>query len=291
MTAVVRLVVSTDERYAMPTAACIRSVIDSRDRTDPLHITVLANAVSERTRTRLLRSWRAARCAITITPVDLGRFASLPTTSAVGATVTAAVYAPLLIGELLPADWQRVIYLDSDTITRRPLNSLWNTDLRGSSLGAVRDDYVPTVSSPYGVPGWRELGLAADLPYFNSGVLLIDLDAWRRQRIGEKAVQYLTQHAGDIRLFDQDALNAVCAGRWHELDTPWNVTGYWRKPERRTGRYRTILEDARIRHFAGYGKPWDPDPLPGVTDAGLFFHSLARTAWASTDSPEDGDRR
>lgn len=280
MTGVVRIVVTTDERYAMPTAACIRSAIDSRDPATTLHIAVLADDLSDQTRTRLQASWRAPGCVTTIVPVDLARFADLPTRSAVGATVTTAVYARLLIGELLPDDWRRVIYLDSDTITRRPLTELWGTDLRGCVLGAVRDDYVPMISSPYGVPGWRELGLAADLPYFNSGVMLVDLDSWRRHDIGGQAIDYLSRHAGKIRLFDQDALNAVTAGRWHELDTVWNVTGYWRKPERRTGRHRSILDDARIRHFAGYGKPWDPDPLPGVPDNDLFFRSLARTAWA-----------
>jgi lipopolysaccharide biosynthesis glycosyltransferase len=206
------------------------------------------------------------------------------TTSAVGTELTAGVYARLLIGDLLPTGWDRVAYLDSDTITRRPLTDLWNTDLGGNLLGAVRDDYIPTIASPYGLPSWRQRGLDPDLPYFNSGVMLIDLDLWRRTRLGEQALQYLAEHRGDIRLFDQDALNAVAAGQWRQLDTVWNVTGYWRKPHRRTGRHRDILTAARIRHFAGYGKPWEPEPLD-VPDAGLFFDSLARTDWAAEPPP------
>lgn len=282
MTTVIRVVVTTDERYAMPTAACIRSVIDSRAPGDTLHVAVLGSDLSEQTRARLLRSWRAARCATTFVPVDLTRFAGLPIRSAVGATVTTGVYTRLLVGDLLPSDWQRVVYLDSDTITRHSLADLWNTNLDGDILGAVRDDYVPTISSPYGLPTWRQLGLDPDLPYFNSGVMLIDLNAWRRDNIGSRTLRYLTEHRDDIRLFDQDALNAVAAGRWSELDTVWNVTGFWRKQHRRTGRHSGILDDARIRHFAGYGKPWDPEPLPGVPDADLFFTSLARTAWATS---------
>ena len=281
----IRIVVSTDERYAMPTAASVRSIIDSRAPGEALHIVVLASDLSAPTRARLLRSWTAEpSCAVTFTPVDLTRFAGLPTTSAVGAQVTTGVYARLLIADLLPADWDRVIYLDSDTITRAPLSDLWTTDLHTNPLGAVRDDYVPTIASPYGLPSWREAGLAAELPYFNSGVLLLDLDAWRRDRLGEQAIRYLLEHRADIRLFDQDALNAVAAGRWRQLDTIWNVTGYWRKPERRTGAHRDILTTARIRHFAGTGKPWQPQPLD-VPDAHLFFDSLARTDWATPPGP------
>jgi lipopolysaccharide biosynthesis glycosyltransferase len=197
------------------------------------------------------------------------------------------VYARLLIAELLPRSWDRVIYLDSDTIARHPLSDLWTVDLAGAILGAVRDDYVPTISSPYGLPTWQQHGLDPDLPYFNSGVLLIDLAAWRRHRIGEQALRYLAD-ATEIRLFDQDALNAVIAGRWRQLDIVWNVTGYWRKPHRRTGRHQAILDDARIRHFAGHGKPWDPDPLPGVPDTHLFFASLARTDWKPADAQAAG---
>jgi lipopolysaccharide biosynthesis glycosyltransferase len=289
MTTAIRVVVTTDERYAMPTAACIRSTIDNRHDGEKLHVAVLACDLGPETTSRLLRSWSGAGCAVTFASVDLGHFAGLPTTSAVGATVTSGVYARLLLAELLPAGWDRVIYLDCDTIVRHPLTELWNTDLGDSILGAVRDDYVPTISSPYGLPTWQNLGLDADLPYFNSGVLLINLGAWRHHRIGEHALAYLSEHADDIRLFDQDALNAVVAGRWHELDTVWNVTGYWRKPYRRTGWHSTILDDARIRHFAGYGKPWEPEPLPGVLDADLFFASLARTAWG-LPNPRSADQ-
>lgn len=276
----IRIVVSTDERYAMPTAAAVRSIIDTRAASEALDIAVLASDLTDHTRKRLQRSWTAPGCAVTFTPVDLARFAGLPTTSAVGAQVTTGVYARLMLGELLPAGWDRVVYLDCDTITRHSLADLWTTDLHGRLLGAVRDDYVPTLASPYGLPTWQQDGLNPGLPYFNSGVLLIDLDAWRRERVGEHAIEYLLAHRDDIRLFDQDALNAVAAGRWRQLDTVWNVTGYWRKPERRTGVHRDILTTARIRHFAGHGKPWQPRPLD-VDDGHLFFDSLARTDWAT----------
>lgn len=281
MTTTIRVVAATDERAAMPTAASIRSVIDTHDPTVHLHIAVLASDLSDHTQQRLRRSWDTPGCTTTIIPVDLDRFTGLPTRSAVGATVTTGVYARLLMGDLLPTDWHRTIYLDADTITRTHLTDLWTLDLQGAILAAVRDDYVPTISSPYGLPTWHQLGLNPDLPYFNSGVMLVDLDAWRRHDIGELAAAYLRQ-TDDIRLFDQDALNAVTAGRWQQLATVWNVTGYWRKPARRTGEHRTILDDARIRHFAGYGKPWEPNPLPGVPDGDLFFTSLARTEWAPT---------
>ncbi|XVU28138.1 glycosyltransferase family 8 protein [Actinoplanes sp. CA-054009] len=275
----IRVMVATDERAAMPTAAAVRSVIDQRATEDVLHVAVLDSGLHAHTRRRLLRSWTAPRCAITFVPVDTAVFAGLPTISAVGNQLTAGVYARLLAGHALPGHWNRVIYLDSDTITRTSLRALWTTDLHGRPLGAVRDDYIPTIASPYGLPTWQQLGLDPGLPYLNSGVLIIDLVAWRCTNLGHRALQYLTEYRDSVRLFDQDALNAVTAGDWLELDTTWNVTGYWRKPERRTGTRAAILEDARIRHFAGHGKPWDPDPLD-IPDGDLFFANLGQTDWA-----------
>lgn len=273
-----RIVVATDERYVVPTAASVRSVIDTLAAGDTLDIAVLACDLGAASRERMALSWADPRCRVVFADVDVRRFARLPITSAASSRLTRAAYARLMLGRLLPADWDRVVYLDTDTITRRPLNALWDTDLRGNLIGAVQDDYIPTVASPHGIPTWRKLGLPADLPYFNSGVMLIDVAAWRREDLGERALAYLDEHPGDISLFDQDALNAVVAGRWLRLDTTWNVTGYWRKPDRRTGAYANILDTAAIRHFTGDGKPWDARPLD-VPDNDLFFASLAPTRW------------
>jgi len=284
-TAPLRIVVATDERYVAPTAASVRSVIDTLAAGDTLEIAVLACDLSENSREQLVLSWNDPRCGVVIADVDVSRFARLPITSAASNRLTRAAYARLMLGQLLPDHWHRVIYLDTYTITRRPLHPLWNTDLAGNLIGAVRDDYIPTVASPHGIPTWHKLGLPADLPYFNSGVMLIDVDAWRNEDLGERALAYLAEHPDDISLFDQDALNAVIAGRWLELDTIWNVTGYWRKAARRTGRHQHILTTAAIRHFTGNGKPWDAQPL-NVPDGALFFASLARTQWPHWRAPD-----
>lgn len=263
-----RIVVATDERYVAPTAASVRSVIDVLCPAETMEIAVLACDLSEASRDGLVKSWADDRCDVVFADVDLERFAALPITSAVSNQLTRAAYARLMLGRLLPAGWDRVIYLDTDTITRRPLAALWQADLRGNVIGAVQDDLVPTIGSPHGIPAWRELGLAADLPYFNSGVMLIDVAAWRAEDLGERALAYLAEHPDDISLFDQDALNAVVAGRWLRLDPLWNSTVH--RPQ------------AAIRHYTGPGKPWADAAVP---DGEWFYASLARTEWPRWESP------
>lgn len=81
---------------------------------------------------------------------------------------------------------------------------------------------------------------------------------WSANKTTEKAVDYLFNPAGVIRLFDQEALNVALAGRWSELDPEWNVSRFWTRPERRVLR-PDILSHAKIVHFLSEDKPWLPE--------------------------------
>ena len=90
----------------------------------------------------------------------------------------------LLLAERLPADLQRVIWLDCDLVVLADAGRLWDENLNGHHALATKDAVVPLVSSPSGVAGWKELGIPADASYFNAGVMSIDLTLWRRDRCG-----------------------------------------------------------------------------------------------------------
>ena len=85
-------------------------------------------------------------------------------------------------------------------------------------------------------------------PYFNSGVLALDLKAIRAGRIFDQARRYAITHADRCRMHDQDALNAVLDGNWQVLGWRWNAMNYLSN---------LMPRKAFIRHFSGY-KPWTP---------------------------------
>lgn len=156
-----------------------------------------------------------------------------------------AMYLRLLIPALLPrAD--RAIYLDCDVLVEADLAELAETDISDALLAAARDPVIPTVSSPEGLPNYHELGLAPDTPYFNSGVLLLNLKQWREENVTASVFEYVRRHADLVRWPDQDGLNAVAAGRWVELDPRWNT------PPQEAG-----PRAPRVVHFLGWAKPWN----------------------------------
>jgi len=156
----------------------------------------------------------------------------------------------LLFPELLPG-LDRVLFLDADLLITDDVTPLWSTDLEDRSHAAVVDPAVTRCSGPRGVSDWHERGIGRDHPYFNAGVLLMDLAAWRRRSVGERALAYLAERGHLTQLGHQGALNAVTWNDWLRLDRRWNVFG---SLVRRDGA-RAAVQPAVV-HFSGRMKPW-----------------------------------
>jgi lipopolysaccharide biosynthesis glycosyltransferase len=116
------------------------------------------------------------------------------------------LFAPRLVGE----EVERLIYLDLDTLVRVDIRSLWDIDLSGHTLGAVRDEYYE-----------QQEGRS---PLFNSGVLLIDVKRWKERKVEEQVLSEVRHGTGGIvALADQDDLNTVLHDDWQILDPSWNL--------------------------------------------------------------------
>jgi lipopolysaccharide biosynthesis glycosyltransferase len=186
-------------------------------------------------------------------------------------------YFRLLLGAVLPAAG-RAIYLDADTVVNADLGELWRRDLGGAIAGAVVDYLVRCRDA---VGNWRELGLDGDAAYYNTGVLLVNLDAWRSEDVGAHAFAACRENAehllarGEFAQHDQYGLNVVLQGRWHTLGSLWN----WGS--------ELAESPARIVHYVGNGKPHDPRCRPRFRE--LFLEHLDATAWAGWLAYEPAD--
>ena len=172
------------------------------------------------------------------------------------------VYARIIAPQLLPAGTERFLYLDGDLLLMDSISALWETDLEGAVIGAVQDMAVPYVSSPMGIRTYRQLGFDAGAPYFNAGVYLVDLAAWRKRDTSQCAIDYIKRHGDSINLLDQEALNVALYGCWKQLDLRWNLIAslagrcHYNAAGVDQGMYRQALKNPGIVHFAGLLKPW-----------------------------------
>lgn len=292
------LVSAADEAYAAGLAVTIRSALDHLGHDRRLRLFVLDGGLSSATRERLESSWTDPRLTLHWTPIPVERVRDAP----IDGHASPSVYSRLLMPELLPGDASKAIYLDSDVLVRRDLGLLWETPLDGHDTMAVRDASAPMIDSRAAlraypccrsyiwerpVANYRELGLAASSPYFNSGLLLVDVDRWRRERIGERAMDCLRENRPHVRFWDQYALNVVLAGRWGLLDPRWNQIAHlwlypsWRQSPFARSTFETMRSDPWIVHFTSAEKPW----LPGCDSPYRqeFMRVARRTAWSGLD--------
>jgi|GEM_PF-284475 len=159
-------------------------------------------------------------------------------------TYTPAASYRLLAASLLPAEVDRVLYLDGDVICRSPLDALWQTEL-GENLAAGVNDPLQAMHQ-------QRTGIT---DYVNSGVLLIDLAAWRQENVTGQILDCFRQHAAELRYPDQDAINRVCRGRILHLPQKFNYPVSCNFAA--AGLPNQLSADAVLCHFVGpVAKPW-----------------------------------
>ncbi|NTJ44808.1 glycosyltransferase family 8 protein [Agrobacterium larrymoorei] len=128
-----------------------------------------------------------------------------------------AMYCRLLLPDLIE-DSGRMLYLDSDMLVLESLRPLFDLPMGDCVVGAVQDADYPSHIQSRNV----RLGRLPDARYLNSGTLLIDLDRWRADGIGEKCLAYLDANTGGYP--DQDALNMTLGDKWLDIGKKWNFT-------------------------------------------------------------------
>lgn len=159
--------------------------------------------------------------------------------------VSIATFFRLFVASLLPTTVSSALYLDSDLLVRHDIGDLLSLPLT-ASIAAV--DHL---SPPDELRLWGPKG--GD--YLQAGVLVFDLDAWRRSDQESRFLEILRTERHRIRLHDQDVLNLAFADNWQRLDI-WNNVGFRAVaaiPE------ADLRERARIVHFDGADKPWTVD--------------------------------
>ncbi len=165
-----------------------------------------------------------------------------------------ANYYRLLLPELIPFT-KKAIYLDADIIVVSSLAEFLDFDLKDKVLAAVVDPIYK----------WKsELGMSDSATYFNSGVMLINLDLWKELDITKKAFEFIANHPEKIRFVDQCALNAVIDGDYLELTPRFNQQAILYREGFDFGetawtndQIREAVDSPILIHYTGPSKPWE----------------------------------
>ena len=131
---------------------------------------------------------------------------------------TDAIYYRLFIPELF-TQYEKAVYLDCDTVLLDDIANLYQIDLKDNLIGAVADQAVA------GVGAFRDytrnaLGIPPE-EYFNSGVIVMNLNKFREIRFYERFCRVLGSYHFIVAP-DQDCLNLICKGKVYYYGGEWN---------------------------------------------------------------------
>lgn len=263
----INIVLSADEKYFPGLYCVIGSVIQSSR--DNFNFYVLDGGLSNLSKERiisLLKNKSPQSQIIYIVPDN-----SSLQNMILRKEMTAIAYARLLIPELILES--RVLYLDSDTLVFSDVAELWNdASLKGEMLCAVADTETLCLADD-SKAACNLLGLPKDRKYFNSGVLLMDLDQLRANKFSDKCIRFQIKHGDICRFHDQSPINFIYSDRIREISLKWN-TPVWLLDSEPWSRPSAIL------HYTNE-RPWLRDSGKA---ASYFFRKYAESLGLSIDT-------
>ncbi len=265
----VNLVYMTDAKYLPYMMVSLNSAIKNKSAESKYHIHVIGKDLDEEDISSL-KTMETQNVSIDVYrsreyDLDykhLGRFESFKVSLQ---KIFIADYLPYL---------NKVLYLDADTLVQEDLSEVYDINISDKYAAAVRDGLM------YQFPEHiKEINLTDRDFYFNSGVMLLNLDKIRRDDIIQRAVIYFNTH--NEVFGDQDVLNMVFGKEVESLSYKYNcnsvffeekdadfLSNFFKESVPQTP--REVYDQAVILHFAGH-KPWTP----------WFTHSYLKPLWYS----------
>jgi lipopolysaccharide biosynthesis glycosyltransferase len=272
----IHVVLAADANYAMPLSVVMVSAAINCSSDRHLCIHVIESDYDDELKHRVTSALTKARpenLSVHWYPVLSEELSDLPI---VQSHISLMTYSRLLIPQLLPSTVHRALYLDCDVLVEGDIAQLWDESVSEKALCAARDR-IGCVGNQGGLSNYQELNISADTPYFNAGVLLLNLDKWRRESISQHVFRYLRRYNSLLRFEDQEALNAVLHDDWSEISVRWNQQILPRFFRAGSNVALPNLIENGIIHFITGEKPW----LAGCeyVERKRFYAYLDRTNW------------
>jgi lipopolysaccharide biosynthesis glycosyltransferase len=265
------VVCAADDNYVIPMAVMLRSLAEQLADTSHADVWVLDGGITPRHKRKVEKSLPSGRLTLHWHGVDDRMLADMP----VFGHVSRSTYARFLIADILPPDLGRVIYLDVDIIVFGDVTELWNMPVGDKVVLAVpeRNQRVQEMMDAKLI---EEVAMDPNACCFNAGVMVVDLERWRKEHVLDRARDFVNRFAGVLRYWDQDILNCLFKSDWGELDAKWNRKVDHHDPvdERIFARWKN---EGGVIHFASSIKPWTWWAAHPAKD--LYLTGVDRTAW------------
>jgi lipopolysaccharide biosynthesis glycosyltransferase len=183
---------------------------------------------------------------------------------------TVEMYYRLAAHQFLPPHLDRVLYLDPDIVAINPIDELYDMDFEGNMFIAAEHTHSTKVANLFNK---LRLKTPNAKGYFNTGVMMMNLELMRREVRMEDIYQFIRENRFKLVLPDQDVLNGLY---WDKIKP---VDGYRYNYDARYYDMIQLLpnpkhdlywiqENTVFIHYCGKDKPWKEN-YKG--ELGLFY--------------------
>lgn len=259
-----------DNNFIMQAGVTIKSVCLSNSQ-ENIVFHLFTNNISDNNKNVLLGLLTSSNHKIRFYEIDESLLDGWPEVS----RYPKSIYYRFFIAKEVPNTVKYILYLDCDIIVRDSLKELFEINLNDKIIAAVLD------RTPFEVETMNRLRLPIEEGYFNSGVMLIDIQRWNGQNITTKLCEFIHNNPEKLAYPDQDALNCLFCCNWFKLPIRYNLQqGFVYENTKLYWPYFDELYEAQrnpaIIHFSGT-KPWEYECYNPFKQ--LWLDTLLQTPW------------
>ena len=232
---------AVDNGYIPFLSVALRSLIDNTSKENIYAIKILYTNVTEENKIKI-KKYETENISIEF--VDLNKqLEEIKEKLYTRNYFSNTTYYRLFIPELYP-EYDKAVYIDSDTVCLSDIAELYNTDMGDNLIAGIPDGVIQAIDI-FKDYVERVVGVADYNNYFNAGVIVMNLKELRDYKFEEKFIYMLEKIKFEFAQ-DQDYLNRLCKGRVKILDYSWNRMPVMGKTE---GKINLI-------HYNLGAKPW-----------------------------------
>ena len=245
---VIPIFFAIDDGYVPFLAVALESLIENSSKQYYYSIKVLYTNISEENKKKINKYKREN---VNIEFVDLNYYIEKVKDKLYTRDYyTNTTYFRLFIANLYP-QYNKAIYLDSDIVVLGDIAELYNQDIGDNLVAAAPDDVIQTIKV-FQEYAEKVVGVADYRNYFNAGILLMNLDEFRKFDFQDKFL-YLLETIKFTVAQDQDYLNRLCKGKVKIIDKAWD-----KMP---VANDDFDDKDLKIIHYNLADKPWHYDNI------------------------------
>lgn len=273
-----------DNNYAPFAGVSMTTLFKNNQNIDELTVYVAAKDIAEEHRKKFAELSRQYHRDIVYLNVD-HIYRQLEEIGVKSWNGSLAIWMKMFVIDSVPDSVDQLLYIDSDTLISDSLEELSQLDLGNYPVGAVIDSISRKSNA--------RLNLG-EFPYYNSGVMYLNVKYWRKHLIQTKMIEHLKKNAERYPIPDQDLLNDFFRGQILRLQPKYNFQGthffykddvYFPGLKWEKGMYYTPTEIAQARakpciiHFFRFcGEyPWQPGNIHGCK--ALYESALDDSLW------------